>query len=1458
MGRRLLIDIGGEQPLPQVTPATPQTGSWMPAVHQAPPLAPPHDVQATPAADSVLLTWEPLPKGSAAKIQVAPDVDGAPGTWTTVAVVVDATRYTLTLPQGMVHYRVLTVRHGVESAPVTPQPVQPVSIAAEQARLDQEIADRLEGDLQAILDAAADATAKANAARDAAIDTAGAALSTAIADEVQARADAIADEAQQRIDGDVANSQSIAQSLLDAQAYADAKVLSEHDERVSADAAEANSREMLAVQMRGSYTGNDLAQVTSGLLHQERQARTDGLTALSQQMTLIQAGVGEQFDHAKIWYFTDSAEGWTSADWASSWIVPTGGNGWCYSPTGLGINRAEYTQVRARIARVGNPSGWSGRVAVYVAGQSVQFVDFDEPVWADDGTGQIRADLTGVAGDVITRIAIRGTSAPTATDHHAFDWIAIGRPAPGASSAALLAEQVARAAGDQAETTAREMLSVKLTGAANPQNLTLATLASGLLYDERQARATAVATEVARREGLSVKLTGFADPTGKSLGDLSSGLLFDERQARITAVNAEAAARSQIAAQVNDSATGLAKAHSRITDEAVAQAGVNEAASQRMDATEAKLPADGAQAASSVALSQTQAQVQQQGDVIAAQTARTDVLESRLDDVDQLENGSFERGVDGWTRLSTGAVPEQVLPANTVIYEHASIPWHGTKALRFNAYATAGRAVYSRKAFWVRPGERITLRGRCRAIGSAPPAGVRVMLGLRLADAAGAHIGNHYVPAVTSTGGAWSFADGLIEGVRVIPEGAASARIIIYVDAMESGAVLVDAVEMHRETEGDRVTALALQNIYTKTQTDGVAQSAASGATTALKSQLESPGGSIKAAQDAANAANALAGGKGKVIIQSAAPAAADRLPQNLWIDTTGGANTPKRWVSGTTWAAVTDKAATDAAAAAANAMSVANTKLDASAISNYYTKTQTDGKVDSAVSTARTALQAEINGKAASSAVDAIDVRVTQAEGNIAAASERIIGVETDIAAVGAKNLWDNGDFEIDDPDGRYITSLSSGIPTSTLPAGVSWFVSATSSGVRSGKRSLRFKAVGNVAMYSTRTVKVVPGDVLRCRLHSAGFSGTPNAGATVRIGLRMMDRAGDYIGNTYPSYYTSNGSAWSFANRNGNVDFEYVVVEGVAEVRPFIYIGNLTEGDIFVDDISIEKLGAVEEAAAAVALQLRTDVDTANNKVNAVFGFAVAANGRVIGMRAANDGTTGSIDFAGDVVRFLPPDGASAGMEMAPGQAFIRKYGPGFQQIESAIPFGPDNLIEYFGPNVGVAAASKSNATSWKDAAGNMYTGGAFSSGRLRVAVTNPQISSAAQVETGPFGTNGRPKTVTASLSYSSGGTSPTDQSGVVPTASLVVERKIGAGSWTQVAAFPATGSVESHAEPGMGYLTNLSLGGSSTFTDNNTSTQNFEYRVRIVSAANWPRIYTGGGQAQALTIVSEELPT
>lgn len=101
------------------------------------------------------------------------------------------------------------------------------------------------------------------------------------------------------------------------------------------------------------------------------------------------------------------------------------------------------------------------------------------------------------------------------------------------------------------------------------------------------------------------------------------------------------------------------------------------------------------------------------------------------------------------------------------------------------------------------------------------------------------------------------------------------------------------------------------------TQAKATADSAAQSATDAANAAQK--------ANTAAAAAAGVANGKADVLIQSAAPDASMRKPTTLWIDTTGGANTPKRW-SGSAWVAVTDKAATDAANAAVKANDAAKT----------------------------------------------------------------------------------------------------------------------------------------------------------------------------------------------------------------------------------------------------------------------------------------------------------------------------------------------------------------------------------------------------------------------------------------------------------------------------------------------------------------------------------------------------
>ena len=127
-----------------------------------------------------------------------------------------------------------------------------------------------------------------------------------------------------------------------------------------------------------------------------------------------------------------------------------------------------------------------------------------------------------------------------------------------------------------------------------------------------------------------------------------------------------------------------------------------------------------------------------------------------------------------------------------------------------------------------------------------------------------------------------------------------------------------DAASAKTDAANAKTTAANASSVATqaKATADSAAQSATDAATAARK------------ANTAAAAAAGVANGKADVLIQGTAPATSMRKASTLWIDTTNGANTPKRW-NGSAWVAVTDKAATDAANAAVKANTAAKTAQD-------------------------------------------------------------------------------------------------------------------------------------------------------------------------------------------------------------------------------------------------------------------------------------------------------------------------------------------------------------------------------------------------------------------------------------------------------------------------------------------------------------------------------------------------
>lgn len=169
--------------------------------------------------------------------------------------------------------------------------------------------------------------------------------------------------------------------------------------------------------------------------------------------------------------------------------------------------------------------------------------------------------------------------------------------------------------------------------------------------------------------------------------------------------------------------------------------------------------------------------------------------------------------------------------------------------------------------------------------------------------------------ATTTAGQAKDAANAAQTAAESAKKTAGNAETLANTANASANAAKSDAASAKTDASAAKATASNASSVATqaKSTADSAAQSATDAATAARK------------ANTAAAAAAGVANGKADVLIQSTAPATSMRKPTTLWIDTTNGANTPKRW-NGSAWVAVTDKAATDAANAAVKAHAAAQT----------------------------------------------------------------------------------------------------------------------------------------------------------------------------------------------------------------------------------------------------------------------------------------------------------------------------------------------------------------------------------------------------------------------------------------------------------------------------------------------------------------------------------------------------
>ncbi|WP_417646201.1 phage tail tip protein [Klebsiella pneumoniae] len=385
---------------------------------------------------------------------------------------------------------------------------------------------------------------------------------------------------------------------------------------------------------------------------------TSGDENLARQISQIAAGTGEQFDSLKIWYFDQDAEGWTEDDngytpmsvTSDGWLKANNPTSTCRSPNGLTIDAHAYRFIKMRVKKVGNPT-WNARMfwigadeTGWNAGRSVVI---NEPEYDDKGIAILTLhDIEWRDSTTIRRFRFDFTSGQDADNYLLFDWIAVGRPTPGAGMAALQEEQQARANADTAEAQARSTLAAQIRGSSESGNLD--DIRSGLIYQEKNARITADAAEASARESLQTEFNRNKASVAEELHTLSTEQT--SQASKITGLQtslgqkADASAVQTISQKVEEQGNTLKS-----------QGAALSTLDNRVGSVESGVSAN------SKAITGLQSTVIQQDKTLSSQSESITTLNNSLSDIQSdtdtaksnpsnlLVNASFERDLAGWS-----------------------------------------------------------------------------------------------------------------------------------------------------------------------------------------------------------------------------------------------------------------------------------------------------------------------------------------------------------------------------------------------------------------------------------------------------------------------------------------------------------------------------------------------------------------------------------------------------------------------------------------------------------------------------------------------------------------------------------------------------------------------------------------------------------------------------------------
>ncbi len=471
------IGVGG---LPSASPVVPRFSTWFPVPFKAPDVPPANGVNPTPVADGVVLEWDAVDLEGV--IYVISRSESQDGPWTEIHRTTE-TRYVYSDGSGKTWWFQITPtvrgKTGTGTVVGVVPPTTSKDLAEQQAKLAAEISARIQ----------------------------------AIADEAAARAAGLAQAAQDLVAEALLRQQGVTEAMQAISAEAQARIDALLNEKMAREAA----------------------------ISREEQLRQSADESLARAVSEVAAGSGTQFDSIKLWPFNQTIEGWTgngAPTLVDGWLRPANHATapWVQSPVALAVDGSAYRFVKLRVKRVGSPT-WNGFLqwitATDQAWNTQKRVAIPEPAW--DVNGVATVDVQDIAWWPATVDAIRLQlgAAQTVANYYLIDYIAVGRPQPGASVALVQEETQARITADAAEALQRNTLAVQMRGnytGTDPLQLT-----AGLAYEELKARVAADSAQVQRISTMEARMPAGAG----SLATAASVTALQEATATTTSALAQ-------------------------------------------------------------------------------------------------------------------------------------------------------------------------------------------------------------------------------------------------------------------------------------------------------------------------------------------------------------------------------------------------------------------------------------------------------------------------------------------------------------------------------------------------------------------------------------------------------------------------------------------------------------------------------------------------------------------------------------------------------------------------------------------------------------------------------------------------------------------------------------------------------------------------------------------------------